>query len=122
MTPTEIIAQLEKTSGRLDKERIIKAAWDAGCLEFFEGAKIAYDALSTFGLKKVPLIEGEDDPTFVSALTWTKFKVILNKLQHRELTGNAARDVLRATADSSSIKDWNGWRSEGTRLNSSHSK
>ena len=109
MTPADIIAQLETTSSRLDKEQIIQDAWNAGCLEFFEGAKMAYFALSTFGVKKVPLIEGGDDTEFVSSLTWEKFKGIALKLQHRELTGNAARDVLRAAADSSSIKDWNGW-------------
>lgn len=109
MTPADIIAQLESTSGRLDKEQIIQNAWDAGCLEFFEGVKMAYNPLITFGVKKVPLIEGGDDPAFTSNMTWDKFKSIAAKLQHRELTGNAARDVLRASADSSSVKDWNGW-------------
>jgi DNA ligase-1 len=109
MKPYDVVAQLEATSGRLDKERIIRDAWDQGCVEFFEGAKLAYDVLITFGVKKVPLIEGDDDPTLEFSLEWTKFKEVLKKLQHRELTGNAARDVLRAAADSASVQEWNGW-------------
>lgn len=109
MKPHEIIARLEATSGRLEKERIIQNAWQSGCVEFFEGAKLAYDALVTFGVKKAPAIEGEDDPNFQPTLTWTKFKDILGKLQKRELTGNTARDVLRSAADVSSTAEWNGW-------------
>ena len=45
MTPTEIIARLEATSKRTEKEAIIQSAWDAGCVEFFQGARLAYDAL-----------------------------------------------------------------------------
>lgn len=109
MKPNEIIAALEATSGRLDKEKIVKQAWEAGCLEFFIGARMAYDALITFGVKKVPLIEGEDDVNFASTFDWDKFKDIAGKLQRRELTGNSARDALRAAADSASTAEWNGW-------------
>jgi DNA ligase-1 len=109
MKPADIIAQLEATTKRTEKEAIVKAAWAAGCTEFFLGAKLAYDALVTFGVKKAPLIEGEDDAGFKPTLTWDKFTDILGKLQRRELTGNTARDVLRAAADASSVRDWNGW-------------
>lgn len=109
MTPYEIVARLEATSSRIEKEQIVYEAWEAGCTEFFEGAKLAYDALVTFGIKKAPLIEGEDELGFKSKLDWTKFKDILGKLQRRELTGNMARDVLRAAADNCSVADWNGW-------------
>jgi len=109
MKPYQVIARLESTSGRLEKERILQEAWQSGCTEFFEGAKLAYDALVTFGVKKVPAIEGEDDPNFEPTLTWGKFKDILGKLQKRELTGNLARDVLRSAADVSSTAEWNGW-------------
>ena len=109
MTPADIIAQLEATTKRTEKEAIIKAAWDANCTEFFAGAKMAYSALITYGIKKAPLIEGDDEPGFKSNMDWTKFAEILGKLERRELSGNTARDVLRAAADSSSVKDWNGW-------------
>jgi DNA ligase 1 len=109
MTPADIIAQLEATTKRTEKEAIVQAAWDRGCTEFFLGARMAYDALVTYGVKKAPLIEGEDEAGFKPTLTWDKFTDIAGKLQRRELTGNTARDVLRAAADASSVKDWNGW-------------
>lgn len=109
MTPADIIESLENTSKRTEKEAIIKAAWDAKCLEFFQGAVMAYDSLLTFGVKKLPLIQGDDDAGFVPSLTWAKFADIAGKLQRRELTGNVARDVLRAAADSASVRDWNTW-------------
>jgi hypothetical protein len=109
MTPASIIAQLEATTKRTEKEAIVKAAWDAGVTEFFLGAKMAYSALITYGVKKAPLIEGEDEAGFKGTLTWDKFTDILGKLERRELTGNTARDVLRAAADASTVADWNGW-------------
>ena len=109
MTPASIIAQLEATTKRTEKEAIVKAAWAAGCTEFFLGAKMAYSALITYGVKKAPLIEGEDEAGFIGTLTWDKFTDICGKLERRDLTGNTARDVLRAAADASSISDWNGW-------------
>lgn len=109
MTPADAIEKLEATTKRTEKEAIIKAAWDAGCVEFFEGARMAYFALETFGVKKVPLIEGEDDDNFKSTFTWKKFKDIATKLEKRELTGNTARDVLREAANVASVRDWNFW-------------
>lgn len=109
MTPADVIANLEATTKRTEKEAIVKAAWDAGCMEFFEGAYMAYFALETFGVKKVPLIEGEDDDNFETTFTWKKFKDIATKLEKRELSGNTARDVLRAAANAASVRDWNFW-------------
>lgn len=109
MKPHEIIARLEANGSRLEKERIIADAWTSGCTEFFEGARMAYDALVTFGVKKVPLIEGDDDPGITYELGWTKFSDVCGKLRTRQLTGNMARDVLRAAADSASAAEWNGW-------------
>lgn len=109
MTPADVIAKLEATTKRTEKEAIVRAAWQAGCKEFFIGARMAYDALMTYGVKKVPLIEGEDDANFESTFTWEKFLSIAAKLERRELTGNTARDVLRAAADVASVRDWNFW-------------
>lgn len=109
MTPADIIEQLESTTKRTEKEAIIQAAWDSGCFEFFQGSRLAYDALITFGVKKVPLLEGEDDTNFVPTLTWDKFQDVLGKLERREITGNTARDVIRGAANNASIRDWNLW-------------
>lgn len=105
----DVVLALQNTSGRLDKEQILSDAWNAGCVEFFKGAMMAYDCLRTFGVKKVPFIEDADDPTFVPTITWNKFESIVSKLERRELTGNAARDMLRSLADSSSAREWNNF-------------
>ena len=44
-------------NSRLDKEAIIQAAHDEGLPEFFEGVRMALDALVTFGVKQVPVKE-----------------------------------------------------------------
>ena len=92
---TDVIEALEATTSRLEKERIIQHAWDLELVEFFEGAQMAYDALRTYGVKKVPLIESDDITNISSAFDWTRFKSISHKLETRQLTGNQARDVLR---------------------------
>jgi len=111
-TPADVIAALESVSGKLDKLKICKDAFKAGIFEFFEGAAMAYDPLRSFGVKVVPLIEGEDDPDFVPTFTWADFKNLVNQLENRattRLSGNAARDALRNAADSCSAKEWNGF-------------
>ena len=108
-TAADVIQDLEATSSRLGKEHILQTAWDNGILEFFQGAQMALDSLKTYGVKKVPLIEGEEDSTFTSSLTWDKFVEITLKLESRQLTGNAARDMIRLLADASSTRDWNGF-------------
>lgn len=107
--PQDVIAALESTSSRLEKEKIIQAAWDLGITKFFIGCQMTYDALRTWGVKKVPLIEGEDELGFTSSFTWEKFTKITEKLENRTLTGNEARDVLRAAADNASATEWNQW-------------
>lgn len=108
---SDVIEKLEQTTSRLEKESIIQSAWDNKIDEFFDGAQLAYNPLITFGVKKVPLIDVSDtsslDELFQSSLTWDKFKGIALKLSQREITGNAARDILRTLAEESSIKDWN---------------
>lgn len=105
---SDVIEQLEQTTSRLEKESIIQTAWDNHIYEFFDGAQLAYDPLITFGVKKVPLIESDlSDELFQSSITWDKFRDIALKLSQREITGNAARDLLRNLAETSSIKEWN---------------
>ena len=110
MKPVEIVARLEAHSGRGDKEQILRDAWAAGCVEFFEGAKLAYDAMVVYNINKAPLFEDTTDPDgFTATLTWDRFRDLLSKLQRREITGNYARDVIRAASDTASAADWNGW-------------
>lgn len=108
-TPSDVILALQSTASRLEKESIIKSAWDLGIIHFFEGAVLAYDSLRTYGVKKVPLIEGDDDLNFQSELNWDRFTKITRELELRTLTGNTARDVLRAAADAASVPEWNNF-------------
>lgn len=105
----DVVLALEATTSRLDKELIIQTAWDNNIIEFFQGSLMALDSLRTYGVKKVPLIDGVDDANFVPTLTWQKFTELAHKLETRQLTGNTARDVLRAAADAASVYHWNGF-------------
>lgn len=108
-TAADVVLALQENSSRIKKEAIIKEAWKLGIVEFFEGAQMAYDALRVYGIKKIPLIESDDDPNFVSDFGWARFKKIANDLEARKLTGNIARDTLRSAADVADIKEWNGF-------------
>jgi len=104
----DVVMALEANNSRIEKERIIQTAWDNQILEFFEGAQMAYDALRTYGVKKVPLIDApEDSDNTDTSFTWSRFKSIAEKLENRTLTGNQAREVLRAAANIAPVKEWN---------------
>lgn len=105
----DVIMSLECVTSRKEKEAIIQRAWDGQILEFFEGAKMTYDALRTFGVKKVPLIVEEDGSPQTNQITWERIKDIAEQLESRKLTGNTARDVLRAAASVADPHDWNGF-------------
>lgn len=107
MHPSQVIQQLENTNSRLEKEAIIRAAWHAGCTEFFEGAQQALDNLITYGVQKVPIILEDDQVPH--AFGWAEFQSLAQQLSSRTLTGNAARDALRAAADSCTTDHWNFW-------------
>ena len=109
MKPYEIVALLESTPGRLDKEQIVLDAWNAGCVEFFLGCQMAYDALRTYGVKKVSLIEDDNDPSFKSTFTWNDFVILIEKLETRKLTGHAARDAILNAANTADVNEWNGF-------------
>ena len=49
-----VISSLEDHPSRLNKEAIILAEAEAGNNELFEGLRLAYDAMVTFGLKQIP--------------------------------------------------------------------
>lgn len=100
MKTSEIITRLEGMSGINEKKALIKEAFEQGNREFFIGARMAYDKLVSFGVKKVPSIEVEptDDD---GDLTFNDFVALANRLKKRELTGHAARDAIIAAAERS---------------------
>jgi len=105
----DVVIALQNTSGRLDKEQILRDAWKLGITEFFAGARLAYDAMTTFGVKKVPLIAEADVAGFVTTGTAHGFAALAQNLIKRQLTGNAARDALSAAADTYTQHIWNGF-------------
>jgi DNA ligase-1 len=100
-----VISDLENHPSRLNKEAIVLAQAEAGNSEFFEGCKLAYNAMVTFGLKQIPEKTDEDGP----GLDWDGFVAIADRLRNRDLTGNDARDTVAALAKQATQQQWNGW-------------
>ena len=106
MKPYQVIRLLRESPGRLDKERVIKDAWEMGCYEFFLGAQLAYDKLVTFGVKKVPQkVDSDENPDF----GYSDFYDLADQLRSRSLTGNIALDHLEAAALTSTSEEWDEW-------------
>ena len=106
MKPYEVIQRLVVTNSKNEKEEIIREAWEAGCTEFFKGARLAYDAMVTFGVKQVPTHNGEQ---FFKCMDWILFNELAEMLQTRQLTGHAARDAIISFMESCSQDQWDGF-------------
>jgi DNA ligase-1 len=100
----DIMQALGATNSRLDKEAIVQAAFDAKCEEFFEGARMALDVLTTYGVKQVP-----ESSAASGNVTWSKFKLLTDQLAARKLTGNAAKAAIAFTANNTDARTWNTW-------------
>lgn len=100
-----IIQTLESDNSRLFKEDIVLQQALQDNLEFFEGCRLAYDPMITFGVKKVPKFSGSDGP----GLPWTAFKQLAESLARRELTGHDARDAIGLALNNSTNEQWNDW-------------
>ena len=104
MKPYEIIKELESDNSRKFKESVIAREDQAGNTEFFEGASMAMDKLRTFGLKQVPE-SAKDGP----GLDWNTFVDTANRLENRQLTGNAAREHVNHIMGFATQSEWNHW-------------
>jgi len=100
-----VISDLENHPSRLNKEAIILAQAEAGNTEFFEGARLALDAMITFGLKQIPEKKDEDG----TGIDWDTFNGVAQRLRNRDLTGNDARDAVAALTKQATRAQWNGW-------------
>ena len=100
-----IIRILEDHSGRLEKEGILDAEAKFDNTELFEGLRMCYDALTTFGVKKVPIHSGPDG----QGLPWAAFKELAHLLATRQLTGHDARDAIELALSASTQRQWNDW-------------
>ena len=103
--PWEIICELEADNSRLAKEAIIKVVAEQGNNEFFEGARVALDPMITFGLKQIPEKKDADGP----GLDWDSFTLAITGFTTRNVTGNAARDMVAAMMQSATNAQWNSW-------------
>jgi len=110
--PSDYIKALQEDSSHLAKAVILREAWNAGCFTLFEGFQAAYDPFQVFNIRKVPEIvnpQDLDDDLFATASVYgfPQFRKLLDKLMRRELTGNAARDAVRAAAEEADVSEWN---------------
>ena len=100
-----VISSLEDHPSRLNKEAIILAEAEAGNDELFQGFRLAFDAMITFGLKQIPEKTDADGP----GLDWDNFSLIITGFVNRSLTGNLARDTVAQMMRSATKAEWNGW-------------
>jgi DNA ligase-1 len=100
-----VISSLEDHPSRLNKEAIILAEAEAGNDELFQGFRLAYDAMITFGLKQIP----EKTDVDGTGLSWDNFSLIITGFVNRSLTGNLARDTVANMMKSATKAEWNGW-------------
>ena len=100
--PYEIIKELESNNSRLFKESVILREMKMGNDAFFEGANLACDKLKTFGVKKVPISKNLNGNT-----NWEKFKVFLNNLMNRNITGNNAKEHINNFIKTTNMDEWN---------------
>lgn len=105
MKPWDIIELLRSDNSKLFKQATISDNMDNE--EFVEGLKYALTPLITYGVQSVPNAEllGEPGP----GLEWADFKILLDKLIARELTGHAARDAIVDSMVLSTVEQWNNW-------------
>lgn len=104
IAPFKVIQKLEAESSRLAKEAIILAEAKVSNSELFNGARLAYDAMITFGVKKVPLAKKDG-----AGLAWNDFFDLACQLNDRKLTGHAARDAIEAAMKTATVEQWNDW-------------
>lgn len=100
----QAISAIEDHSSRLNKEAIVLAEAEQGNDMFFEAMRLAFSAMITFGVKKVPEAK-VDGP----GLEWADFKVLAMDLAERRVTGHDARDAIEAAMKQATVKQWNGF-------------
>tara|TARA_B100001093_G_scaffold498803_1_gene547349 strand:+ start:2351 stop:3610 length:1260 start_codon:yes stop_codon:yes gene_type:complete len=104
MTPWEIIQELETDNSRLFKEGVVQD--NISNQEFVEGLKYALNPLITFGVRQIPL-SSEDG----HGLSFEQFEAIAKKLIDREITGNAAKEIIEFMISLATVEQWNYWYS-----------
>jgi DNA ligase-1 len=104
LKPWEVVRELEADASRLAKEAIIKREADSGNDELFRGFRAAYDAMVTYGVKKVE--EKSGDGRGISADAFWK---TADRLANRDLTGNEAQVAINYLRMNAKQDEWNLW-------------
>jgi DNA ligase 1 len=101
----DILKALAATPSTNDKKQIVMKAFMEGERDFFIGAKLALDPLTSFGVQKVAeIMEPDDTP---NGLPFIDFLKLAHRLRRRELTGHAARDAIHAACARTDFDTWN---------------
>jgi len=108
-SPADIIVELESDNSRLFKESVIIREMESNNKEFFEGVKYACDKLITFGVANKSIPDQTNFDLTTDTITFSEFKEYLTKLINREITGNAAKDLLEYISDNTTSFVWNNW-------------
>ena len=104
LKPWEVVRELEADNSRLVKEAIVKRESIAGNDELFRGFRAAYDAMVTFGVKKVDEKTGNG-----KGITADAFWQVADQLSSRQLTGNAALAEINQLRTLATEAEWNSW-------------
>jgi DNA ligase-1 len=102
--PWDIVSELESDNSRLFKEEVVARESRAGNMELFRGFRAAYDAMVTFGVKKVETKTGNG-----KGITPDAFWDIAQQLAERKLTGNAAQTAVNFLRMNATEDEWNLW-------------
>jgi len=103
--PWEVISLLEADNSRLAKKSIICTEIISSNDIFFNGCKLALDAMITFGIKKVPEKTEDTGP----GLSWDDFLNVANTFINRSCTGNASKDAVIQLMETATQEQWNKW-------------
>ena len=107
----DYVMRLADTPSINEKKAIIREAAVDNCIEFFKGFQLAYDKQRVFGVKKIPMIEGDFSDTELDEISmsfnWFAFERLVHKLETRQLTGDAARSAINDAAMEACINEWN---------------
>lgn len=104
LKPWEVVAELEADASRLAKEAIITRESIAGNDELFRGFRAAYDAMVTFGVRKVEEKSGDG-----RGITADAFWKTADSLSTRQVTGNAALTAINFLRMNAKEAEWNQW-------------
>jgi DNA ligase-1 len=104
LKPWEVIAELEGDNSRLIKEAVVRQESENGNDELFRGFRAAYDAMITFGVKKVEPKTGNG-----KGLKAERFWRVAQELSERRLTGNAAQTEINVMRQDATEAEWNMW-------------